>query len=490
MTATSVNDMTELKTLIEKYKTYVPEGDTALLEKAYNYAAAHHSTQKRASGEPYFIHCVAVADTLLSYKLDLPTVCAALLHDVIEDTGVTEKEFETEFGSEITRLVQGVTKIEHLTFSSNDEETAENWRKMLMATASDIRVILIKLADRLHNMNTLEHLPREKQIEKATETLSLYAPLAQRLGMFGLKSELEDLSFKMLEPDQFNDLATKLEGGRVKRQQALDRFKADLEMRLGAMAIPHRVLARAKNIYSFYRKMRMQNRPFEEIQDSLGVRILTDTVANCYALLGFIHSVYKPVAGSFTDYIAIPKMNLYQSLHTTVVSPTGDIVEIQIRTEDMHRTSEYGIAAHWRYKLGGRKDPHFDEKLNWLRQWLEWLQDLTSPREFLESLRTDMELHQVFVFTPRGDVKVLPHGATPLDFAYAVHSDVGNSCFGAKVNGKMVGLDYELKNGEFCEILTRKNITPKPAWIKIVHTANARSKIRHYLREHGMQEEI
>ncbi|MFA6584522.1 MAG: RelA/SpoT family protein [Elusimicrobiaceae bacterium] len=482
--------MTDLNMLIEKYKSYVPDGDTALLEKAYNYARDHHSSQKRASGEPYFIHCVAVADTLLGYKLDLPTICAALLHDVIEDTKVTDEEFEAEFGAEITRLVQGVTKIEHLTFSSNDEETAENWRKMLVATAADIRIILIKLADRLHNMTTLEYLPREKQIEKATETLSLYAPLAQRLGIFSLKSELEDLSFKILEPGKFNELAAKLEGGASARKQALERFKDDLQGRLANVAIPNRVLARAKNIFSFYRKMQMQNRPFEEIQDSLGVRIMTDTVANCYALLGFIHSEYKPVAGSFTDYIAIPKMNLYQSLHTTIVSPAGDLVEIQIRTEDMHRTSEYGIAAHWRYKLGGRKDPHFDEKLNWLRQWLEWLQDLTSPREFLESLRTDMELQQVFVFTPRGDVKVLPHGATPLDFAYAVHSDIGNTCMGAKANGKIVPLDYQLKSGDFCEILTRKNGVPKPGWIKLVHTARARSKIRRYLREQGLEDEI
>ncbi|MFA5162467.1 MAG: RelA/SpoT family protein [Elusimicrobiales bacterium] len=469
----------------------MPDGDVGLLEKAYLYSEEAHSAQKRASGEKYFIHCYAVADILLDYKLDLPTVCAALLHDVLEDTAISVEQFQKEFGEEITRLVQGVTKIEKFKFSSADEETAENWRKMLMAMAADLRVILIKLADRLHNMRTLEYLPRERQEAIAYETITLYAPLAQRLGMFALKAELEDLSFRAQHPQEFDDLSRQLESTQQHRLQILESFKAELEKHLAQHGIPHRVLARTKNAYSLYRKMKTQSRSFEDIQDSLGVRIITDSVADCYALLGFVHSYFKPVAGSFTDYIALPKMNLYQSLHTTVVSSTGNIVEVQIRTEEMHRTSEYGIAAHWRYKLGkAGRDAHFDEKINWLRHWIEWLQDLTSPREFLESLRTDMELQQVFIFTPKGEVKALPKGATPLDFAFMVHSEVGEHCFGAKIGGKMVPLDYELKSGDICDILTRKNSSPRPDWLKMVRTGRSRSKIRKYLREHGLGEEV
>jgi len=471
--------------LIAKFKAYSPNTDTALLEKAYDTAFTAHKDQTRASGEPYFLHCYTVADTLLDYKLDMPTICAALLHDVIEDTTVPVEQMRKDFGDEITNMVLGVTKIDSLLFSSIDEATAENWRKMLLATAQDIRVILIKLADRLHNMHTLHYLSPERQLKIANETMNLYAPLAQRLGMFHVKSDLEDMSFKALHPDEFNDLVAKIEKVSKERDKILEKFKKDIEVHLEKTGITHRVLSRAKNIYSIYRKMTSQNRPFEEIQDSLGVRIITDTVANCYALLGIVHSTYKPVAGSFTDYIAIPKMNLYQSLHTTVVDSEGNLIEIQIRTEEMHRTSEYGIAAHWRYKLGVNADPHFDEKLNWLRQWIEWLQDLTSPREFLESFRTDMDLQQVFVFTPKGEVKALPLGATPIDFAYAVHTDIGDSCTGAKVNGKIVTLDYNLKSGDFCDILTRKSATPKRHWLNFVKTARARSKVRKYLAEHG-----
>ncbi|MDD2773717.1 MAG: RelA/SpoT family protein [Elusimicrobiales bacterium] len=476
--------------LAEKYLAYVPDADMALLEKAYKFSENAHSAQTRASGEKYFSHCYAVADILLDYKLDQPTVCAALLHDVLEDTPVSTEQFNREFGEEITQLVLGVTKIEHFKFTSVDEETAENWRKMLLATAADVRVILIKLADRLHNMRTLQFLTRERQQSIAEETLTLYAPLAQRLGIFSLKAELEDLSFKAQHPAEYADLSAKLEATSAKRREVLESFRAELESRLAQSGIPHRVLARTKNLYSIYRKMQSQNRPFEEIQDSLGVRIITDTVANCYALVGLVHSHFKPLAGSFTDYIALPKMNLYQSLHTTVVSAAGDIVEVQLRTEEMHRTSEYGIAAHWRYKLGkAGKDAHFDEKINWLRQWIEWLQDLTSPREFLETLRTDMELQQVFVFTPKGEVKAIPKGSTTLDFAFAIHSEIGEHCFGARVNNKMVSLDYELKSGDICEILTRKNSSPRPDWVKIVRTGRSRSRIRRYLREHGLSED-
>ncbi|MCX5783396.1 MAG: RelA/SpoT family protein [Elusimicrobia bacterium] len=473
----------ELKDLLDKYKLYAPGGDVSVLEKAYAFSEKAHSSQNRASGERYFVHCYFVADTLLDYKLDIATIAAGLLHDVLEDTPTEPQTLKKEFGDEISGMVLAVTKIDRLVFSSHDEETAENWRKMLLATAQDVRVILIKLADRLHNMRTLDFLPRQRQELIAAETINLYAPLAQRFGMFHLKAELEDLSFKAINPQEHAELSKKVAAQFSKGQTALETFKSELEKHLSSTGIAHRVLARTKNLYSIYRKMQSQKREFEEIQDSLGIRIITDTVQNCYALLGIVHSTFKPVAGSFTDYIALPKLNLYQSLHTTVVSPAGDVVEIQIRTEEMHRTSEYGIAAHWRYKLGGGADEHFEEKLNWLRQWIEWLQDLTSPREFLESFKTDLELLQVFIFTPKGEVKVLPKGATPLDFAYAVHTQVGEGYFGARINGKIVSLDYELKSGEICEILTRKNSSPKQDWLKVVKTARARSKIKKYLAD-------
>jgi len=470
-----------------RFAEYSPQVDAAILEKAFQFSKTSHANQARASGEDYFVHCEAVAQTLLDFKLDMPTVCAGLLHDVIEDTGVTAEQMKKEFGSEITQLVEGVTKLDSLQFTSRDEAQAANWRRMLLATAQDIRVILIKLADRLNNMRTLNFLEPERQQRIAYETLTLYAPLAQRLGMFQLKSDLEDLAFKYLHPAECADLDREVNALSSSRDKALANFRAVLAKSLEGTGIPHRILARSKSLYSIYSKMLRQKKPYSEIQDSLGVRLITDTIANCYALLGIIHSEFKPVAGSFTDYISIPKINLYQSLHTTAIGPTGDLVEVQIRTEDMHRTSEYGIAAHWRYKTGEHSsDAHMEEKLNWLRQWLEWLQDLKSPREFIESLKTDLELHQVFIFTPMGEVKALPAGSKPLDFAFAVHTDIGMACVGAKVNNKMVSLDYELKSGDICEILTRKGSVPKKDWLRIVKTARARSKIRSYLREKGI----
>jgi len=474
--------------LIKKFSEYSTQ-DPTMIELAYNFAKEAHADQKRASGEMFFTHAYFVADMLADFRMDQPTICAGLLHDVLEDTKITPEILKKEFGDEIFNLVMGVTKIETLKFSSKDEAQAENWRRMILATAKDIRVIIIKLADRLHNMRTLEYLPEGKRIEISYETLSLYAPLSQRLGMFQIKSELEDLSFKYLYPEEYAQLSAKMQIRYAKREKILEEFKNELEKVLKNSGIPYRILYRAKNIYSIYRKMQKQNKPFEEIQDALGIRLITDTVINCYALLGIVHAHFKPVAGSFTDYIAVPKANLYQSLHTTVVSQSGELVEIQIRTEDMHRTAEYGIAAHWRYKMGASGvDKHLDEKLNWLRQWIEWLQDLEGPREFLESFKTDLELEQIFVFTPKGEVKPLPVGATPVDFAYAIHTDIGNNCIGAKVNSKMVRLDYTLKSGDICEIITRKNSGPKKDWLNFVKTASARSKIRKYLREHGITE--
>jgi GTP pyrophosphokinase len=336
-------------------------------------------------------------------------------------------------------------------------------------------------------MKTLNFLKEDRQKRIAQETISLYAPLAHRLGMFQLKSELEDLAFMYLHPSEFSELQKNITESTMGREASLKKFRADLESKLAGTNIPHRVLTRSKSLYSVWQKMERQQKSFDEIQDLMGVRIITDNVADCYALLGLIHAEFKPVSGSFTDYISVPKLNLYQSLHTSVVGPGGEVIEVQIRTEEMHRTAEIGIAAHWRYKLGETApDQHLAEKLNWLRQWIEWLQDLKSPREFIESLKTDLELHQVFVFTPAGEVKALPAGATPLDFAFTVHTEIGLTCVGAKVNNKMVKFEYELKSGDVCEILTRKGSTPKKDWLNVVKTARARSKVRHYLREKGI----
>ena len=476
-----------LPDLLKKFKEYSPKQDTALIEKAYNFAQNAHKDQKRESGEPYFTHCCHVANILMDFNLDADTICAGLLHDTVEDTGVTLDDLRREFNKEIAHMVQGVTKISDLKFSSTDEETVENWRKMLIAVAEDVRVILIKLADRTHNMRTLEYMPPEKQKFKAYETISLYAPLAQRLGMFTIKTDLEDLSFKYLHPELYEDIKSQVEARTADRQAALELFKQALAPALAKENLDSRILARAKNYYSMYRKMQLHHCTFAEIQDSLGVRIITKTIPDCYRALGIVHSVFKPIAGTFTDYIATPKANMYQSIHTTVLSPTGDIIEIQIRTEEMHKTCEYGIAAHWRYKLGNvKQDKNFDEKISWIRRWIEWQQDLTAPREFLEGFKTDVNLQQIFVFTPRADVKSLPVGSTPIDFAYAIHTDIGDHYVGARVNNRMVRMDYNFKTGDVCEIITRKNGAPKRDWLEFAKTANARSHIKRFLRSKGM----
>jgi GTP pyrophosphokinase len=383
-------------------------------------------------------------------------------------------------------MVAGLTKIDKLENTSTDEETANNWRKMLIAVSHDIRIILIKLADRTHNMKTLDGLPPERQKEKALETLNLYAPLAQRLGMFSLKNKLEDLSFKYLHPDKYKEIVEGVAKKAKDLDKALAAFKIALDEVLNKEDVPHRLLARVKNNYSIYRKMQKQSASFDQIQDLLGVRIITDSVLDCYRALGALHANFRPVSGSFTDYIAMPKINMYQSIHTTVFFE-GTLVEVQIRTEEMHRTCEYGIAAHWRYKLGSKEDPHLDEKLNWIRQWIEWQRDLTAPREFIESFKTDVDLSQIFIFTPKGEVKVLPEHATPLDFAYLVHTEIGNHYSGALVNGKMVKMNSELKSGDICEIQTRKNTEPKLQWLDAAKTARAKSHIKTFLRSKGVE---
>lgn len=476
----------ELNELVARFKEYNPSADTSMLEKAYLFAKNAHKDQKRETGEPYFTHCCAVAQILLDFKMDEETICAGLLHDTVEDTGIPAEEIKKEFNKDVAHMVQGVTKISDLKFSSTDEETVENWRKMLIAVAEDVRVILIKLADRTHNMRTMDVMPPEKQKFKSYETITLYAPLAQRLGMFTIKTDLEDLAFKYLHPEEFKQLVAEVEKRSADREATLNEFKRLLEPALKEENMEYRLLSRAKNYYSIYRKMQKQNLTFAEIQDSLGVRIITKNLSDCYKALGVVHSRFKPLAGTFTDYIATPKSNMYQSIHTTVLVPTGDIVEIQIRTEEMHRTCEYGIAAHWRYKLGaGKKDKNFDEKINWIRQWIEWQRDLTAPREFLEGFKTDINLQQVFVFTPQADVKPLPEGSTPIDFAYAIHTDIGDRYMGAKVNNRMVRMDYVFKTGDVCEVITKKNSEPKRDWLEFAKTANARSRIKRYLKNHG-----
>ena len=477
----------DLQALLQKFKEYNPNQDTSLIEKAYHFAEKAHEKQKRESGEPYFTHCRQVASILMDFNLDADTICAGLLHDTVEDTPVTLDDLRREFNKEVAHMVQGVTKISDLKFSSTDEETVENWRKMLIAVAEDVRVILIKLADRTHNMRTMDVMPPEKQKFKAYETISLYAPLAQRLGMFTIKTDLEDLSFKYLHPELYSDIKQQVEARTADRQAALEKFKSYLEPALKGENLDCRILARAKNYYSIYRKMQKHHCTFAEIQDSLGVRIITKSLQDCYKALGIVHNVFKPIAGTFTDYIATPKANMYQSIHTTVLSPSGDIIEIQIRTEEMHRTCEYGIAAHWRYKMGNvKQDRNFDEKINWIRRWIEWQQDLTAPREFLEGFKTDVNLQQVFVFTPRADVKSLPEGSTPIDFAYAIHTAIGDHYVGAKVNNRMVRMDYAFKTGDVCEIITRKNGEPKRDWLEFAKTAGARSHIKRFLRSKGM----
>ncbi len=472
--------------ILEGFKSYNPNQDTTAIELAYDFAKKAHEGQKRITGEPFFCHCCEVAKILLSHKLDVETIAAALLHDTVEDTETTVEDIESNFGKEIAGMVAGLTKIDRLESLSNDEETVENWRKMLIAISQDMRIILIKLADRTHNMQTLDALPPKRRQEKALETLNLYAPLAQRLGMFSLKNELEDLSFKYLYPEQYQQIRDGVIRKSANIEKQLGAFKKALDNSLDKEQVQHRLLSRVKNHYSIYRKMQKHNASFDQIQDLLGVRIITDTVLDCYRALGALHANFKPVAGSFTDYIAMPKMNMYQSIHTTVFFE-GYLVEVQIRTEDMHRTCEYGIAAHWRYKLGSKADPHLDEKLNWIRQWIEWQRDLTAPREFLESFQTDINLSQIFVFTPKGEVKVLPEHATPLDFAYLVHTEIGDHYSGALINGKMAKMSHELKSGDICEIQTRKNSEPKAQWLESAKTARARSKIKTFLRARGIE---
>jgi guanosine-3',5'-bis(diphosphate) 3'-pyrophosphohydrolase len=474
--------VTELSTLIEEIPKYQPGADLDVLQRAYRFSEVSHQGQQRASGEPYLSHPLEVAHLLVGFKMDVTTVTAGLLHDVLEDTAATKEQLEREFGKEIADLVDGVTKIGKLAFSSREERQAENFRKMLVAMARDLRVLMIKLADRLHNMRTLDYLPMEKARKVGQETLDIYAPLAHRLGMAKVKAELEDLALRTLQPEDYLDLQRRVAKRRLEREADINHAITILVQKLSEVGIESQIRGRPKHFYSIWKKMHDQGREFDEIYDLTAVRVITGSVRDCYGALGVVHSLWKPVPGRFKDFIAMPKVNMYQSLHTTVIGPKGDPVEIQIRTWDMHRIAEEGIAAHWLYKEKKAGKDRIDDSLVWLRQLLENQQDTKDPGEFLDSVRVDLFPDEVYVFTPKGDVKALPEGSTPIDFAYGVHTKVGEHCVGAKVNGKLVPLRYTLRQGDIIEIVTSPNQHPSRDWLKIVKSSRARSKINQWLK--------
>ena len=472
-----------LAQLIEKVKKYNPTADIALFRKAYRYAEWAHIGQKRHSGENYFIHPVEVTKILVDLQLDLETLMGGLLHDVVEDTVVTLEDIKVEFGAEVALLVDGVTKLKKLKFKSKEERQVENLRKMFLAMAKDIRVILIKLADRLHNLRTLTYQSKAKQLEKAEETLEIFAPLAHRLGIYRIKWELEDIAFRYRYPEEYFKLKKLVVVTREKREESVKQAINTLSERLKNMNIKAEITGRPKNFYSIYKKMADQKKDFSEIFDVLAVRILVESAKDCYGALGITHTLWKPIPGRFKDYIAMPKSNMYQSLHTTVIGPRGEPFEIQIRTFEMHRTSEYGIAAHWRYKENVQGEQDLDQKLVWLRQLLDWQHDLSDAKEFMENLKIDIFASSVFVFTPKGDVVELPAGSVPIDFAYYIHTDVGHRCIGAKVNGRIVTLDYKLKNGDIIEVITNKSSGPSRDWLNVVKTPQAKARIRHWFKK-------
>ncbi|MGB9802536.1 RelA/SpoT family protein [Desulfofundulus sp.] len=480
-----------LQELVHRVILYNPQADVALLNQAYRFAEQAHRDQKRISGEPFITHPVAVAHILADLEMDSQTLVAGLLHDVVEDTSVTLEEVKTAFGDEVALLVDGVTKLSRLEYRSKEEHQAENLRKMFLAMAQDIRVILIKLADRLHNMRTLKYHNETKQREIARETLEIYAPLAHRLGIYHLKWELEDLSFRYLEPEKYYELAERVSRTRRKREEYIRGAIQILRRKLAEVGIMADIQGRPKHLYSIYTKMQKQQKDLGEIYDVLAVRVVVESIRECYAVLGTVHTLWKPIPGRFKDYIAMPKSNMYQSLHTTVIGPQGEPLEIQIRTREMHRTAEYGIAAHWRYKEGGKTDRELDQKLAWLRQVLEWQRELRDAREFMESLKIDLFSDSVFVFTPKGDVVELPAGSVPIDFAYRVHTEVGHRCVGARVNGRIVPLDYQLKNGDIVEILTSKNtVGPSRDWLNVVKTSHAKNRIRQWFKKEQREENV
>jgi guanosine-3',5'-bis(diphosphate) 3'-pyrophosphohydrolase len=469
-----------LEQIEAQVRAYNPDADLTGLDDAFDFAGLAHEGQSRKSGEPFVNHPIEVALILAELHMDTATLKAALLHDVVEDSEVSLAEIRERFGDEVADLVDGVTKLGKIEFESLSEAQSNNLRKMLIAMAKDIRVILIKLADRLHNMRTLAALPEERRYDKARETMEIYAPLANRLGISSIKWELEDLAFYYLEPHKFHQVSRMVAESREAREEYLAQVIAQLKQELSAVGIVAKISGRPKHLYSVYQKMSQKGKDFNEIHDLIALRVIVDSVKDVYGALGTVHSIWKPMPGRFKDYVAMPKFNMYQSLHTTVIGPSGSPLEIQIRSEEMHRTAEYGVAAHWRYKEGLRGDDAFDERLAWLRQMLEWQTELKDPREFMEALKIDLFEEEVFVFSPKGDVISLKRGSTPIDFAYAIHTEVGNHCVGAKVNGSIVPLGYELQMGDRIEILTNKSSRPSRDWLNIVKTSSAKSKIRNY----------
>ena len=481
----------EFKHLIDTIHSYLPKAKCDDVTKAYQLAEEAHKDQRRVSGEPYILHPLAVAQILADMKIDTTTITASLLHDVVEDTSYTLDDLKKMFGKEVAFLVDGVTKLSRLNYRTKEDQQLNSMRKMFLAMAKDVRVVVIKLADRLHNMRTLRYMRSDKQKRIAQETLEIFAPLAHRLGIFNIKWELEDLSFRYLEPDKYYDLVDQMKQKRHVREEIVNEAIDVLKKALDEAHIHCEINGRPKHFYSIYKKMKKDNRDLSQVYDLFAIRVIVDDVKDCYGVLGIVHSLWKPLPYRFKDYIAMPKPNNYQSLHTTVIGTRGQPVEIQIRTWEMHRIAEYGVAAHWRYKEGNQtanKDA-FDEKMGWLRNLLEW-QDTSNPKEFVNALKLDAFSDEVFVFSPRGDVIDLPQGAIPIDFAYRIHTDVGHRCVGAKINGKIVPLDYKLKNGDIVEIITSKVGKPSLDWLNIVGSSESRSKIRSWFKKENREENI
>jgi len=475
--------MIRFESLLEKVRSYSPEADVELLRKAYVFSALEHKGQVRHSGEPYLVHPLEVADLLADMKMDVVAVAAGLLHDVVEDTLTTPERIAELFGSEVAHVVEGVTKIGAIPFSSSEERQAENFRKMLLAMVDDIRVILVKLADRLHNMRTLHYLAEERRVKIAQETLDIYAPIANRLGMSKVKNELEELAFRYLEPKAYEALRSKVEGKRRQAERVIEELTRTIRAKLEDAQVPIIHLdGRTKRLYSIHRKLKRQKIDLERVYDFVALRVITQSVKDCYAALGIIHQTWSPVPGRIKDFIAMPRPNGYQSLHTSVVSEHGFPFEVQIRTEEMHRRAEEGIAAHWKYKEGRVGDQRDERYFQWMRQLLEVQQEVRDPQEFLQSLKIDLYPEEVYIFTPKGEVKSLPRGATAVDFAYSIHTDVGNQCVGARINGKMVPLRTRLQNGDIVEIITQSGHKPSRDWLNFVATSRARSKIKHVIQ--------
>lgn len=482
----------------EMIKKYLNDNQVAFVHKAYDVAAKAHANQRRKSGEPYIIHPLGVATILAELQMDETTLAAAFLHDVVEDTETTLDQLKEMFGVKVADLVDGVTKLGKIEYISKEDQQIENYRKMFLAMAKDIRVIMIKLADRLHNMRTMKYMPVHKQQSISRETMEVYAPLAHRLGIYTIKWELEDLAFRYMEPEIYYDLVEQVKVKRREREAMIHEAMAEIKEHLDEQHIKCEIQGRPKNFYSIYKKMQRDHKELSEIYDLLAIRVLVDTVADCYGTLGVVHSLWRPIPGRVKDYIAVPKSNMYQSLHTTVLYHNGQPLEIQIRTFEMHRISEFGIAAHWRYKESGGKsnmpsggDKDFEAKLSWLRQLLEWHKDMSDSRDFVNTVKMDVFADEVFVFTPRGDVIDLPVGSVPIDFAYRIHTDVGNRCVGAKVNGRIVPLDYKLSNGDIVEVITSKQATgPSRDWMNIVGSSDTRNKIRSWFKRERREENI